>query len=1171
MNKIYILGLAFLISLASFAEKPVGKIQGEAAQKLFKGAEELYYKKELSNPIFISLKPSTSFTVSTFFAQLKEVYEIDASIDFVLEKEENDQIGMRHLRYRQYIKGIPIRFAAFILHLKENKVVSASGKFYSSLNFQSPQLSENEALQIALNDFGAAKYKWELPKEEAFLKKEQSDPEATYYPKGELMYFGQDASEKADDQKASYVFNIYAQEPLSRLRYYINVNDGSIVYIENLIHTGNEPATAHTSYSGVRPMITDSVAPNTYHLRESTRGNGVETYDLNNGTQYSQSVDFVDSDTIWDTFSPSKNRYATDAHWGTEMTYDYFFNIHGRNSIDNLGFTLRSYVHYSTNYVNAFWDGQRMTYGDGDATTNPLTTLDITGHEVTHGLTNFSSGLIYGLESGALNESFSDIFGVTVEQYARNGNWNWTMGEEIGSAFRSLSNPKAYGDPDTYKGSNWYNLANCNPTSGNGWCGVHTNSGVQNYWFYLLSEGGSGTNDRGDAYQVDSIGIIKASRVAFRNNTFYLTPSSDYEEARYFAFRSAVDLYGACSPEVEAVIDAWYAVGVGDPYSAGVSSAFVALNDTSFCSTPATVNFESDGSNVINFTWNFGDGTTSNLPDPTHVYTTAGNYTVQLIADGGACGTDTTTFTNYINIDTANACSFSMSSGYSSINACQGLVYDRGGLNGDYPVNGVDTLQVNGGGDFVQLNFLAFDLEAGLGFACNHDYVEIFDGPSVSSPSLGRFCNSKLPPPTILTSGSSFTLVFNSDGKVNAGGMQLSWNCITATALPQADFQADLDTTCNGFVQFKDVSTGGVSSRLWDFGDGNSSTIKSPVHRYQSSGNYTVKLTVFNSFGQDSVVKTNHIYVDRSNFPSVGGDSICRGEDAKLWANGTADLLWYNNLNSERAVHRGDTLRLSGLNNSQSYYVASSPPVTSQTIVPFAIGGNTAFTDTAEAIFFNVYEPILLETVLLRSNGEGFRRIDLRDKNGTVIASKNAFVPNSGIQVTLNFSISPDTNYSLSIGSREPRLMVNRTGASYPYRAGNYFEITGSTMGQSAYPFFYLFAVSPKRCESARKLVRAFVDTTCTLVGNAERALESQQFTFAPNPFQHVLQISGPLQGVESIRLYSLSGKLVLEQSNEGFENQMSFDLSEQAKGIYFVELRGPNILVREKVVKLNP
>ena len=93
------------------------------------------------------------------------------------------------------------------------------------------------------------------------------------------------------------------------------------------------------------------------------------------------------------------------------MTYDYFLNVHGRNSIDNNGFRLDSYIHHDDNYANAFWDGQRMTYGDGNGNNSPFTALDIAGHEITHGLTNMTANLVYKDESGALNESFSDIFG----------------------------------------------------------------------------------------------------------------------------------------------------------------------------------------------------------------------------------------------------------------------------------------------------------------------------------------------------------------------------------------------------------------------------------------------------------------------------------------------------------------------------------------------------------------------------------------------------------------------------------------------------------------------------------------------------------------------------------------------------------------------------------------
>jgi len=208
-----------------------------------------------------------------------------------------------------------------------------------------------------------------------------------------------------------------------------------------------------------------------------------------------------------------------------------------------------------------------MTYGDGDGVNfTPLVCLDVVGHEITHGVTQYSANLRYLGESGALNESFSDIFGNEVE-FAKegvpgSGTGNWRMGEDItpsGLGIRNMQNPNEFNDPDTYLGTYWV-------TTGSGDAGgVHTNSGVQNFWFYLLCEGGSGTNDHGNAYNVSAIGFTKAAAIAYRNLTVYLTPSSNYYAARVGAINSAIDLYGAGSPEVQAVMDAWDAVGVYAP------------------------------------------------------------------------------------------------------------------------------------------------------------------------------------------------------------------------------------------------------------------------------------------------------------------------------------------------------------------------------------------------------------------------------------------------------------------------------------------------------------------------------------------------------------------------------------------------------------------------------
>jgi Zn-dependent metalloprotease len=194
-----------------------------------------------------------------------------------------------------------------------------------------------------------------------------------------------------------------------------------------------------------------------------------------------------------------------------------FFN---RNGYDNLGSPFRSYVHFFTGYNNAFWNVSFMSYGDGNGTNySPLTTLDVCAHELTHGVTEHSSNLIYANESGALNESFSDIAGVSVDYFANPGGANFLIGEQCytpatpGDALRYMNNPNLANNPDTYLGTFWYG-----GTSDNG--GVHTNSGVQNFWYYLLCQGGSGTNDFGFVYNVAGIGINNARQIAYRNNNF---------------------------------------------------------------------------------------------------------------------------------------------------------------------------------------------------------------------------------------------------------------------------------------------------------------------------------------------------------------------------------------------------------------------------------------------------------------------------------------------------------------------------------------------------------------------------------------------------------------------------------------------------------------------------
>jgi Zn-dependent metalloprotease len=418
-----------------------------------------------------------------------------------------------------------------------------------------PSITKENALNKAMQNIGAKKYKWELPEEEAFLKREENNSNATFYPKASLVYYSGERDVIPSALRLAYKFDVYAQEPVSRQLIFVDAINGKILGKRELIHETNATGTAQTAYSGTQTITSDFTGTN-YRLHETGRGTGINTYNLQTSTSYGTAVDFTDADNNWSNVNTAKDEYATDAHWGAEKTYDYYLQKHSRNSIDDSGMALNSYVHYSSAYFNAFWDGSRMTYGDGDAAhgNKPLTSLDVCGHEITHGVTESTSALVYSYESGAMNEAFSDIFGTAIEAFARPTNTDWLIGGDF-FTIRNMSNPNAFSHPDTYNGTFWY----AGPGD-NG--GVHYNSGVLNFWFYLLTVGGSGLNDHSFSYNVTGIGMDKAAAIAYRLNTVYLTPTSEYYDARVLGIQAAEDLYGIGSNEAIQTSNAFAAVGL---------------------------------------------------------------------------------------------------------------------------------------------------------------------------------------------------------------------------------------------------------------------------------------------------------------------------------------------------------------------------------------------------------------------------------------------------------------------------------------------------------------------------------------------------------------------------------------------------------------------------------
>ncbi len=1136
--------------------------KGEAANQVADGAVLVRLKDYTAVPNYIRFTESKQLPVEKIASYLTRFYKKHkGQLGFQLVNTLEDQIGWVHYKYVQTYNGVPLHHTALFAHVKGGKVVSINGEMsdgsdITTVNFG---ISKEAGLKFATGHVGASVYKWELPGEEKHLKWEQEDPSATYKPTG-LSVFVRKNGSLEEQLTPAYMYDVYAHEPMSRAHVFVSAVNGEILMTDEQIHEADAIGTAVTKYSGNRTITTDSLSPTNYRLRETGRGNGIRTFDLNNGSNYGNAVDFTDNNNFWNNVNPQQDEVATDAHWGAEMTYDYFWLTHNRNSIDNAGFRLDSYVHYNTNYNNAFWDGQRMTYGDGNGTTfTPLTAIDVTGHEIAHGLTNFTANLVYQNESGALNESFSDIFGACVEYYADTTKETWKIGEEMtpgGQGIRNMQNPNLHGDPDTYFGTNWYT-----GSADNG--GVHTNSGVQNKWFYILTEGEVGTNDNNDNYNVTAQGILKASQIAFRNLTVYLSQNSQYTDARFYAIQSAVDLFGPCTPEVQATTDAWYAVGVGPAYVAGVTSAF-STPVTQACHPPFTVTFSNGSINATTFNWLFGDGGTSTQVAPSHTYTTYGTFTVELQADGGACGRDTSTILAYITIDSNLTCPRNMpQSGTDTVGECNGKLFDSGGPSANYGPNEDAVVIIKPlGAATVTTQFVSFDVEPGSASTCNFDYLEIYDGVGTTAPLLGTWCNTNGTPPILTSSQGAITIKFHSDGGLELGGFEMDWTCTYPTSAPIVNFDADVTTTCTGLIQFNDRSSNGPNQWSWDFGDGGTSTQQNPQHQYTSNGVYAVKLVASNTFGQDSITKVSYINVQMPNAPVGTNDTVPMWTNATVTATGSGQLDWYDQQVGGTFLTTGPNYITPIISATQTYWVEDVVSSPIQNLGPpnntFGTGNNF---NNNQYLVFDVFKQVELVSVLVYAQGSKNRTIELRDNNSTVLQSATVNVQNGTQRVNLNFQLQPGTDYQLGVAQgSQPDLFRNNSGCNYPYTLNNVASIKYSSAGSNPvgfYYFFYDWELREPGCISPRTPVLAVVEGT---TGIEEQPLP--QLSIYPNPAKEEINISLP-EGIGNKGVVSILNNLgqVVQSDAYAATNGATLRVNTRslAAGVYTVQLTSSN------------
>lgn len=579
-------------------------------------------------------------------AQVKALLNLNNNSNLVLKRTEQDKLGFIHFRFYQTYRGVPIENSMFIIHTKNGLLKSLGGSIVTDFDplmdeHASSKISSAQSITAAVNYVHAKVYAWQDAGMEQSIKKQTGNSNASYLPKANLVWYSPTDDVSPKELRLCYKVDVYARQPLSRAYYFVDAITGQVIGKKDEIFFSDATGTAATAYSGNQTIHSDFDG-SSYHLRDYTKGNGIITLHGENGQRGN---DYNSNSSDW-TLSGT-DIAALDAHYGVSQTYSFYKTNFNRNSYDDAGTALYSYVNDPTYTDNAFWDGTEMNFCKRSASANQpggVTGIDVTGHELTHGVTQESSGLNYKNEPGAINESMSDIFGKSVQFWSKPTDINWQISNDMNWIIRDMSNPNAEAQPDTYKGKDWASGILAYLDNG----GVHTNSGVGNFMFYLLVTGGSGTNDNGDAYSVSGIGLTEADQILYRSNTVYLVPTSKYADWRVACINAATDLFGANSNELIQTENAWHAVGVGAAGN-GVCNTPTGLTSSNITSSTATVNWSAvAGAASYNLQYKTSTASTwttvSNIATATYNLTslsasTTYNYQVQTVCSGTSTST----------------------------------------------------------------------------------------------------------------------------------------------------------------------------------------------------------------------------------------------------------------------------------------------------------------------------------------------------------------------------------------------------------------------------------------------------------------------------------------------------------------------------------------------------
>jgi Zn-dependent metalloprotease len=489
-----------------------------------------------------------------------------------------DKDGTEHVRFDRLHNGLRVIGGDVVVHSNQGRLTQPNltqqrtirlsetlGKVDGRTTIQNaPDIGAERAKRIAAESFASA---------------------VTRYGTPELVVFARD-----ETPVLAYEVRVYGKATAahaSAVAYYVNAHDGKLLDAEDLVHTAAATGAGKSLYYGELQITTDQTGNNAYRMVDPTRGSG-EVID-GRDAQYTDLPDspdlvpFTSPDNKWGNGTVTDRKtVAVDINYGLAKTWDYYKNAHGRNGVFNDGQGVQSFAHVlftnndgSITGANAAWIGEyrMMVYGDGQAGTalpRPVVSIDVAGHEMSHGVNQATANLAYSRDAGGLNEANSDIFGTLVKFYASNANdpGNYVIGARIlAGGLRKMYKQDLDGRSYVCYPQGGFKSTIVNPRHD-----PHLTSGVGNRFFYLLAEGSvvPTTDSRltkndlvcnGDT-TLAGIGRDKAGKIWYRTLTLYMNSGSTYPNARTASIRAATDLYGANSVEKAAVARAWSAVSV---------------------------------------------------------------------------------------------------------------------------------------------------------------------------------------------------------------------------------------------------------------------------------------------------------------------------------------------------------------------------------------------------------------------------------------------------------------------------------------------------------------------------------------------------------------------------------------------------------------------------------